>query len=403
MKNKDTEKTTVELQEDLMKAFNSDDEKQVAEAMTHFANGIQQNILTEATQRARAEFGDNDVMLKRGFNPLTTEERTYYNAVINNEGFAGVEELVPKTVFERVFEDLIQQHPLLSEIEFVNTTATTEWVYSKGVNPAWWGKLCDEIKELLDNGFETVQTNLYKLSAFIPVCKAMLDLGPAWLDRYVRTVLQESMYIALEQAIVAGTGKDQPIGIIKNLDSMSNGVYADKTAVVLTDFSPLTFGTKIMQPLTKVVVAKDDSGTVTKTTDRVVDPNKVLLIVHPNDYWGTIYPASTFLNGQGTYVRDVLPLPVKVIQSISIPQGKMAAGLAKDYFMGVGSTQKVETSDEYRFLEDQRTYLAKQYANGRPKNNESFLYFDISAVPTQLAFNVNDASASAGASTPVAG
>lgn len=386
MINPDTQKTTVEVSKELMDAFNQEDEKVFAEAMVGFANNIQQKMIQEATERIQNEQGDAQILVKRGLNALTKQERQYYNEVIEHEGFAGVETLVPKTVFERVFEDLVQSHPLLQEIEFVNTTATTEWVYSKGVNPAWWGKLCEEIKELLDNGFETVQTTLFKLSAFIPVCKAMLDLGPEWLDRYVRTVLVESMYIALEQAIVAGTGKDQPIGIIKDLDTVTNGVYADKTAEKLDDLSPLTFGEKIMVPLTRVVLKRDESGKVTKETKRVVDPNKVLLIVSPDDYWSKIYPATTFLNANGTYVKDVLPLPVKVVQSVAIESGKMAVGLAKDYFMGVGSQQKVEVSDEYRFVEDQRTYLAKQYANGRPKNNDSFLLFDISEIETTLPF-----------------
>lgn len=385
MINPDTQvEGNVKNEKELMSAFNSGDEAEFAKAMTNFSDGIQQNIIREATKTVRNEFGDNQVMVSRGLNPLTAEETTYYNEVINNQGFVGVESLVPKTVFERVFEDLIQERQLLKEIEFVNTTATTEWVYSKGVNPAWWGKLCEEIKELLDNGFETVKTELYKLSAFIPVCKAMLDLGPQWLDRYVRIVLLESIYIALEQAIVAGTGQDQPIGMIKDLDTVTAGIHADKTPQKLPDLSPLTFGSEIMLPLTKVILQKDASGVPTKVGKRVVDPNKVLLVVSPDDYWGKIYPATTYLNQLGTYVTGVLPLPVKVIQSVAMPTGRMAAGLAKDYFMGIGSSQKIEVSDEYRFLEDQRTYLAKQYANGRPKNNESFLYFDISEIEVAL-------------------
>ncbi|TKH95739.1 phage major capsid protein, partial [Bacillus cereus] len=52
--------------------------------------------------------------------------------------------------------------------------------------------------------------------------------------------------------------------------------------------------------------------------------------------------------------------------------------MAKDYFLGVGSTQKIEFSDEVKFIEDERVYIGKQYANGRPKDNKSFLVFDIS-------------------------
>ncbi|PGS65016.1 phage major capsid protein, partial [Bacillus cereus] len=77
----------------------------------------------------------------------------------------------------------------------------------------------------------------------------MLDLGPSWLDRYVRTVLVESIAIALEAAIVAGTGKDQPIGMIKDLDNVKNGEHADKKKVELSDFTPKTLGKEVMKPL----------------------------------------------------------------------------------------------------------------------------------------------------------
>ncbi|OMK58976.1 hypothetical protein [Clostridioides difficile] len=59
----------------------------------------------------------------------------------------------------------------------------------------------------------------------------MLDLGAEWLDRYVRVVLTESISLGLEMGIVAGTGKDQPIGMMKDLKgSVVEGVYPDKTA-----------------------------------------------------------------------------------------------------------------------------------------------------------------------------
>jgi len=50
-----------------------------------------------------------------------------------------------------------------------------------------------------------------KLSAFIPVSQSILDLGPEWLDRYVRTILSEAIFEGLEGGIIKGTGKDEPI------------------------------------------------------------------------------------------------------------------------------------------------------------------------------------------------
>ncbi|WP_439874850.1 phage major capsid protein [Bacillus mycoides] len=356
-----------EMKEKLLNAMNSGDEESAAAAMVEFANSIQQNIINEARQAVNEDLSDQQVMTSRGLQVLTKDEQSYYNEVIANKGFAGTETLVPATVFERVFEYLRVNHALLNHIQFVNTTGVTQWVVKKGyVQSAWWGKLCEEIKELLDDGFEVIPTNLYKLSAYVPICNAMLDLGPIWLDRYVREILAESMAIALEEAIVKGTGKDQPIGMMKDLKAaVTAGVYSDKKAIPLTDLTPTSLGKEVMAPLT-------NGGR------RAV--SNALIIVNPLDYWEKIFPSTTFLTQNGVYVSGVLPIPATVEQSLAVPKGKMVVGIASDYFMGVGSTQKMESSKEYRFLEDETVYLSKQYANGRPKDNDSFLLFDISAL-----------------------
>lgn len=367
MKNLDTVKTDAEIQTDMKNAIESGDSEGFVNAQIAMAKQIEANILTEAKKAQAENLNDNAVMVQRGLNPLTTTEKAYYNEVISAGGFAGVETALPPTVFERVFEDLKANHALLSKINFVNTTAVTEWITrADEVAAAWWGKLTDAISNKLENAFAKEKTELFKLSAYVPVAKAMLDLGPTWLDRFVREVLGESMAIALELAIVAGTGKEQPIGMMKDLNgAVVEGVYPDKTPVALSDLSPATLGEKIMSPLTR-------SG------KRVVD--EVLIIVNPIDYWAKIFPQTTFLTADKTYVYGILPIPATIIQSVAVPTGKMIAGMAKDYFMGIGSTQKIEYSDQYKFLEDERTYIAKQYANGKPIDNDGFITYDISGM-----------------------
>lgn len=356
----------------LMTAFKDGNEENFSNAMVALSQEIQDKILKEAQTQNQ----DQLVLMNRGQRVLTSQETKFYNEVINNDGFAGVEELVPATVFERVFEDLTQSHVLLQKINFVNTTSTTEWIVSRGVNPAWWGKLCEEIKQVLDNGFDVISMKQFKLSGYIPLCKAMLALGPVWVDRYVRTVLIESLRIALEAAIVDGTGKDQPIGMMRDMSSQTDGEYAEKTAEAINALDAVTLG-KYMAQLSKFNI-----DGVTDPIYRNVNPSDVILIVNPTDYWAKVFPAKTVLTANGEYVQT-LPVPVSDMQSIAVPEGKAVIGVASDYFMGLGSTLKIEASDEYHFVEDERVYLAKQYANGQPKRNESFIVLDISGLGSQ--------------------
>ena len=219
---------------------------------------------------------------------------------------------------------------------------------------------------MTDEGFYTVDQGMFKLSGFLVVCKAMFELGPSWLDKYVRTFMKEVVAEELENVVVSGTGKKQPIGMIKDLKgAVTDGIYPDKEPVVLKDFSPTTIGKEILAPTTK----KDTRYT------------GVTLIVNPLDYATKFFPIGAKRKDDGTWTYDNFGVPgLTMVQSPAVPLNRMISGKPKDYFMGVGSEQKLESTDVLRMVEDQRLYLIRQLANGRPLDHDSFTIFDITAL-----------------------
>lgn len=363
MKNMDINK-----QDKLKDLLESGDAKAFAEFYTEDQQAIIDSIMADIEAHGDSVDLNNESQMKElGLRALSKQERRYYNAVIEKTTFDDTELVFPRTVFDKVFEDLRQQHPLLSEVQFVNTTGLTEWIFrTQDVEAAWWGKLCEPIKKQLENGFRKESLSLFKLSAFIPMCKSMLHLAPNWLDRFVREMLYESLALGLEKAIVIGTGNDEPIGITKDLGgAVVEGVYPDKNAVAISDFSPKTIGTEIMLPFVDGKIRKPDS---------------LVIVVNPADYWGVFFPMTTTQDVNGNYHTTNLPYPFKVVQSTFMEAGKMVIGNMKDYFLGIGAPERIEYSDEYRFLEDDRVYIAKLLANGKPMTNTSFMVFDISAL-----------------------
>ncbi len=120
-----------------------------------------------------------------------------------------------------------------------------------------------------------------------------------------------------------------------------------------------------------------------------VDPNgksrvvqDVILVVNPVDYFQRIMPATTVMTPNGTYVNDVLPYPMTVIQSPSVDQGKAVIGIGYKYFAALGTARdgRIEYSDHYHFLEDERVYLIKGYATGFPMDNNAFFVLDITGI-----------------------
>ena len=204
--------------------------------------------------------------------------------------------VMPETVVDAVFDELQTSHPLLSHIQFMNTRGAIRMMMNtNGYQTAAWGQLCAEIVQELTSGFKEVDTGLLKLSAFLPVCKAMLELGPEWLDNFVRQVLYEAYANGLEAGIVAGNGK--PIGMNRQVGdnvTVTGGVYPKKNPVTVTDLSPTTYGRLL------AMIAVDPNGKARVVRD-------VILVVNPVDYFNRIMPATTIMRPDGTYANDVLP------------------------------------------------------------------------------------------------
>ena len=323
---------------------------------------------------------DSRILSARGVRQLTSEERNYYQKLGDamkapdpRQAVTGLDVVMPKTVINSVFEDLRTNHPLLSRINFISTGGAVEIIVNtNGYEEAAWGDLCDDIVKELTSGFKKVNTGLFKLSAFIPVCKAMLDLGPEWLDNYVRQVLFEAFANGMEAGIVTGDGNKKPIGTTRQVGDnvvVTGGAYPKKAAIKVTDLSPATVGNLIS------IMAADPNG----KTRRV---QGVILLVNPQDYYQKVMPATTIQAPDGTYRNDVLPYPMDIIQSVSLPRGEAVIGIASQYLAMAGTSPngRIEYSDHYRFLEDERVYLIKGYANGMPKDNNAFLLLDISGL-----------------------
>lgn len=379
MKSKDLVK---ENMMQMAQAIREDDQEGFVKAVNAYAQTIEKRVLDEVNGRI-AQY-DDQVMLARKGNALTSEETEFYNALIDAEkarredpqaALTNVDKVTPPTIIDRIFDDLTTGHPLLDVISFVNTSGMTEiYLNEDGMGAAAWGELTATIAQELASSFTTIDLKHAKLSAFIPLPNSMLDLGPQWIDRYVRTILSNSIAIALETTIVSGDGKNKPIGMTRNIGedaAVVSGAYPEKEAIAIKEFTPESLGAVV----TKINKTR-------KGNPRNIPEGDLILVVNTDDYWEKVRPATMLLTPQGTWAENVLPIPAKIIQSIAVTKGQAVLGMASKYFFGLGTGTgkdgKIDTSDQYRFLEDQTVYRIKLYGEGRAYDNNAFQKLDIS-------------------------
>lgn len=376
-----------EILNQLATAIRAGDEAGMTQAMTAFGEFTREQVLSEA--RGVLDSVDSAVLAGRGVRQLTSAEQAYYTQFISaarsanpRQAIADIDNAFPETVIDAVLEDIQAEHPLLAAIDFTNTGALTKYIYNKqGSQLAVWGKLTAAIQGEMEGAIGVIDLTACKLTAFMCVSNDLLDLGPAWVDRYARAILVDALAAALETAAVTGDGKDCPIGMSRNVAddvTVTGGAYPEKTAVALTEITPKTYGDLLAS------MATSPSGKARPVTG-------VILVVNPFDYLSKVMPATTVMAPDGTYRNDVLPYPTQVIPSVGIAQNKAVIGMGHRYFMGVGIGKdgRLEYDDSVKFLDDQRAYKIKLLGNGRPKDNNAFKLLDITNLqPTAYSVQI---------------
>ena len=371
-----------EIMNALASAVRNNDETAMQQAMTDWQNYLSESIIAEANGILGA--ADSNILASRGVRQLTSKEKKFYESLIARARqevapgsvITGIGEDLPETTIESVFDDLKQNHPLLNAINFTNTSAITKMVMNKqGSQTATWDELNTPITKQLVGEIEIVTMTLCKLTAYMFVTFDMLDLGPAWIDRYVRETLAEAISVGFETAIVDGNGVNQPIGMTRNFTGSFNSStgYARNSATAIKALDTDTYGTLLS------TLAKAPNGNIRTISE-------VVLIVNPVDYFTKVMPATTVLAPDGTYRNNIFPFPTKLIQSVGVPEGHAIIGLAPRYFMGMGTAKggKLEYDDSYKFIEDLRTYKIKLYGMGKPLDKNAFIYLDISNLKNVL-------------------
>ncbi|EGQ3567274.1 phage major capsid protein [Staphylococcus pseudintermedius] len=344
-------------------------ENKYAEYMAAFSSNLHDNILKDAREEALNANTDEQVLMKRGQNVLTSEEKRFFTNLVEDDANLDTykeEIILPETTVSRVFEDMQSERPLLSKINFQIAGIKTRIIAGDPDGAAMWGEIFGKIQGQIQANFREYTFSQNKLTAFAIVPKDLLDFGPEWVERYVRLQLAEAMGAKLEEGIVKGNGpvQNQPVGLIKDMvkdDSGNITSVKDKTEKgKLTFVDAKTTVTELSNLMNSLSVKEDGK--------RINISGKVSLLVNPDQLFA-IQAKYTIQNANGQWVTS-LPFNLDILPSEFVEKGKIIAFVPSRYYaMYKGATQ-IREYGEVLALEDANVYIAKQYAHGMPDDNK---------------------------------
>lgn len=344
-------------------------EKEQTEAFENYFSALQGEVTDAVSQQVNAEMIDRSIIQNRGQNVLTSAETKFFNQLIDKGGF-DEESILPVTTQERIFEDLVQEHPLLAALGIQDLGAVTRYIYSDAEKNFAWGELFGPIAGQIAASFREEQISQLKLTAFAVVPNDMLELGPVWVERYVRTVAVETISVGLEYGYVNGNGQSQPIGLLKDKDP-GTGAITDKTSSGTLTFAPSERGEVVAGELYSVVNALSTNA---EGKSRKVN-NRVVMVINPIDAIAVSF-RNTIQTANGQWVM-ALPYNIQTVESEEIPVGKSLFFIQGEYIAAVAGGYKLKKFDQTLAMEDATLFTIKQFANGKPKDNKAALVYDL--------------------------
>ena len=350
------------------------DENASHEEITNAANemfmALQDDIANKIRKEAQQQAQDTHVLTSRGQNVLTAEEKQFFNQVV--DGLFNEEAVLPRTTLDRIFEDLVRQRPLLQALQIQNLGAVTRFIYADPTRAYGWKEIFGEITGQANATFREEQFTQLKLTSYVVIPKDMKELGPEYIERYVRSLLVECIGEGLEFGMVNGRGPAQlePIGLTKDVDP-ATGAVTDKTSSGTLTFAPSQFGETVSGELFNVISALS----VDANGESVDVAGRVVMAVNPQDLIAVQF-RNTIQTPNGQYVTS-LPYNIQMVSSRQVEVGKAVFFVQGRYMGAMAGQSRLRLYDQRFALEDADLYTIKQFANGRPRDNKAALVYDL--------------------------
>ena len=350
-----------QAKEEALKILQEGDDKSqaVLDAIDKIASVQNEELITEIKEQAKRAESDAAYAKSLNLRVLSKEEKDFYEKFkdIKQAITADQIDILPTSIVDVTMENVKKESGILSDVNFAPADVK-KWISAEKSGTYAWGALTAAITGELSAEIESLDIEVNKLSVYLVIPKAISDLALPFVDRYFTAILQEALNDGLEYGYLQGKGKNEPIGIYKQIESVNEDqTHKDKTVnTTLTNFTPKGLAAA------KKYLSKNGL----RTFDRLV------LYCNPNDEADYVAPA--IYDSEGRLISSYKNLTVKT--SANNPQGKAALVIPNKYTMGL-SNFGIKEYDQTKALDDADLVIGKGYANGRAVDDNVAYVFDV--------------------------
>lgn len=330
-------------------------------------------------------------METRNFKGMNAQERDMFFEREDVKGFLGevrsairekraisnVGLTIPEVMLGVLRENVLEYSKLYKHVNVRQISGEGRMIVMGTIPEAVWTDCCANLNEL-DLVFNDVEVNCWKVGGYFAVCNANIEDSDIDLMNELLTVIGQAIGLALDKAILYGTGTRMPLGVVTRLAQTSEPADYPATARTWADLHSTNIIT---------VAATDDPAEFFSNIVLAFGAAKgkysrgeKVFVMNEKTYT-TLTSKALVINAAGAIVSGVngsMPVIGGVIEVLDfVPDNVIIGGFFDLYLLAERAGQKFATSEHVRFLQDQTVMKGTARYDGQPAIAEGFVAIGI--------------------------
>ena len=334
------------------------------------------------------------IMDTRKFFGMNTQERDAFFAREDVQSFlqrarefgnqkravSGAELLIPEVLLELVRENIQNYSKLIAKVTLKRVPGNARQPIAGTVPEGIWMEATGKLNEL-NFTFTQVEVDGYKVGGFVAVPNSTLEDSDIALATELLKGIGQAIGLALDKAIVFGTGTKMPKGIFGKLPS------ANKVSITAANSTDAKLFKEIVKASGN---AKSDYSAGEKFW-AMSEKTKTTVLAEAISFTA----AGAIVSG----VNDTMPvIGGEIVTLPFIPDNVIIGGYGDMYLLAERAGTKLESSEHVMFIEDNTVFKGTGRYDGVPVIPEAFVAIGINGV-TPSASGITFAEDKANANT----
>ncbi|CAI3193121.1 phage major capsid protein [Clostridium neonatale] len=306
-------------------------------------------------------------------------------------GVTGGELGIPTIFLEMLRDNLNQYSKLISKVTLKPVSGKARQNIAGAVPEGIWTEAVGKLNEL-SIVFNQIEVDGYKVGGFIAVPNSLLEDSDINLANEIMTAIGQSIGLAIDKAILYGTGSKMPVGIVTRLAETTEPSYWGDNEKAWTDLHTSNLLLIDAAADTDTLFYKDLILKCGKAKANYSNGQK-FWTMNSNTKAALTAKALT-INAAGAIVSgQTNTMPIvggDIVELDFIPDNVVIGGYGSLYLLAERAEATLAQSEHVQFIEDNTVFKGTARYDGRPVIGEGFVAINISQEDLQVAPKATD-------------